>query len=154
MSQSQNLAFTRPTDSTDEPDHPKGESIARLLEKRLIGTDWQPKRLDVWRDIGWDIEVAKKDSKIDIRLAAHHDHLDAWMLQITPTFLPSFMSRLFKRIQNKPAPSPSATHNDMFELAKLIHNILNEHGFDKLRWSFSDPYSESTTTTPILFQEA
>lgn len=150
MSDSQNLAFTGPSNPIEELDHPKGEAIARILEHGLATANWCTEHLDIWRDIGWEVEVSREETRIDIRLAAH-DTNNNWMLQITPRQMPSYWASLIKRIQGKPVPQPSATHEDMFEVAKLVHKLLIEKGYTNLRWSFSDPYSDQTTEHPILF---
>lgn len=142
---SQNVLFEGDAPTDIEFDHPPGASIARLLQEQLRDRDWFVKDLDIWRDSGWSLQCSKENSQMQISIAIYRGE---WMLQVSPEYQPGLIARLCGRLS-------SASADDVFELAKDIHEILFKLGtYTGFKWQWNAfPSAESATNEPKTLPE-
>src|SRR5688572_2188505 len=109
---SQNLRFTAAVPADAEFDDPPGAALIRRLSADLARAGWQCGDFDNWRDCGWSVVCRRACAEIEVVVAQIPD--DAWMLQISPYYMPGLIGRLFGRQR-------SATAGEIHELALAVH---------------------------------
>lgn len=136
---SQNLLFVAAVLDDIEFDHPKGASLIRRLAADLSTAGWQPSEMENWRDSGWSVVCTRRQSRVQISFAGVGEH--EWMLQIAPERVPGALSRLF-------GVNPSATSQDVYELAFAVHHALhNAQLLESPRWAW-DRLPEESLSSP------
>lgn len=140
---SQNLRFraTVPDEEVDE--HPPGISLARRLANDLDDIGWCSGELDNWRDCGWSFRCRRGESDLEVVVCRIDD--GEWMLQAYPFRMPGLLRQAF-------GGQPSATPQDIYDLATAIHNVLASAGWlidPKWRWD-GFPSDDQSTPTPTL----
>ena len=130
MTRSQNATFTG-----DEPEsigeRIRGATIANALSKSLSELGWSLSGIDDWRDAGHLISVARNDTLLDVVLTQFHGDGRRWILQIAASNDPGIISRIF-------GATPSATANDIYELAFKVQLVLTGRGFTDTRWCWDE----------------
>lgn len=130
MVRSQNATFV-----ADEPDsigeRIRGATIAKDLSTSLPKRGWSPQKINDWRDAGYLIPVARDDTLLDVVLTPYHGDVRRWILQIAASKHPGLIARMF-------GATPSATTNDIYELACQIQHILKDCGCTDTHWCWDD----------------
>jgi hypothetical protein len=140
---SQNLLFSGECPEDEEYKHPKGMFIAKFLKEELEKSDWDISPIDNWRDAGWFIGCTRIATIAEVVFSDLEN--GQWLLQIAPSHIPRL--GLFARLMGKKlTESPSASDQDCFEIAKLVHLILLDRGFTSLKWCW-DGYPDETNST-------
>jgi hypothetical protein len=121
-------------------EHPRGASIARLLQSQLESKGWKGGELENWRDCGWSFLCSKGNTQLEVAVSGLQDASE-WMLQIAPVLTPGFWGRLLGQ-------TPSATPNDCFAVAKEVHGTLRtNNSFSRFMWR-QDGFPDERNSTP------
>jgi hypothetical protein len=147
MSISQNLQFTGDVPPADELDPPRGEVLARALERQARQEGWEVTECDNWRDCGWFFECRQGEAELQVSLAECGPH--EWMLQVAPGRVPGMFGRWFGR-------KSSAGHADVLRLARMVHAaISSDPRCSHLRWLWNGPPDKRKwTSEPVPWQDS
>jgi hypothetical protein len=115
------------------------------VESVLQAAGWDIIAIDSGRDCGWSITCRCRAAEVEIAIAEVQP--SEWMLQIAPTFVPGFLSRLRGR-------KPSAGRKDVLELATHVHEFLEDE-FEAQRWCWNGcPDDGRSTPAPTRWNGA
>ena len=145
MTFSQNALFAGSVVEDAEYPHPPGRTLARDLAEVVRAAGWAVLEIDNWRDSGWSIVCRRDSSEVEIPLTQIPD--GRWILQISPARVPGLFARWRGR-------GPSATRDDVFQLATASHEFIAAH-FSDLRWLWDGfPEGEDATPEPVPWRGA
>lgn len=139
MTLSQNVCFNvNGLDSEEE--HPPGFAVASVIQAAIAQSSWDATQPDNWRDVGWEIlSTGEHGAAISICLAQFEQ--SRWMVQVAPSKVPGFFGRLFGKY-------PSATSEQVHQLAMNVFNALSNHGAQDQRWCWDDFPDSNESATP------
>lgn len=137
MPQSQNVRFKGSCEEDTEYDHPRGASIARLLQKELQGSGWEAQDFENWRDQGWSILCENSGSSLIVCFSCIGE--DEWMLQVAPEYTPGLFGKMFGK-------EATSTNETCLNLSRVIHKVLINSGFSIQGWCW-DGYPEEGNST-------
>ena len=136
---SQNATFSGPEgDSMGE--QIRGISIVRFLVADLQETGVRISEVECWRDAGWIFEVLSDTCHLQVIVVADHVRESRWILQISPHYVPGFLSSWFGR-------TASATPQNLFDMAVQCYEILVTYGYDDFQWCWDD-FAEGKQCAP------
>ena len=129
--------------ASQDLEHPPGGFIASFLRERLLQLTWRVSDLDNWRDCGWVFFCCNDRAQLQLVLAQMAASWD-WVLQICPKYVPGIIGRLFGKER-------SATPNDVYEIARSVHEIISmPETYDDIAWCWdSVPNDRNASKTPI-----
>ncbi|WP_146115470.1 MULTISPECIES: hypothetical protein [Pirellulaceae] len=127
---SQNTTFAGP-EAESKGQRIRGRSIARLLAADFRETGLEVSELECWRDAGWIFTVRSDTSTLEVIVLADHVDESRWILQISPSYRPGFLTRWFGR-------TASATPQKVFQAAVRCHETLATHGYLEFQWCWDD----------------
>jgi len=139
MPLSQNLHFDAAPPKDAEYDHPPGAAIMRRLGSELVTSGWNTEEMDNWRDCGWSVVCRRESSQCEVVLSQGSDA--DWLLQVAPYKVAGLIGRWF-------GSKPSATSEQVYELALTVHRLLSEtHWLGNPRWRW-DGFPDDKHSTP------
>lgn len=138
------LTFRTDFEESTEYMHPKGYSIIKLLEKKLIESGLVINLLDNYRDMAWSIDCQVNSKKLFFFVGYLGTKRTEWQLIVSSGVY--FYKRLFGYNDDK----------ECFMLATMVYNILSQDNrFFDLKWflKYTDSSNDVWYQKPVYKYE-
>lgn len=120
---SHTVTFEGASQADAELDHPPGRGLARALQAGLAEYGFAAGTPDVWRDVGWTLDVRHANAQVEVCFTAMGER--SWMLQAA---------------QDGVIREPGHRDSDWsYSVAAAVGRLLTTFGFANQRWRVDGP---------------